>query len=77
MAAEIILYRVISNNLESNHVSRILFLQPSINSGGGMPMGYGGYSSQPMDHQGGYGGPAYGAMGMMGAGSFSGGMPMG
>lgn len=48
-----------------------------MNSGGGMPMGYGGYSSQPMDHQGAYGGASYGAMGMMGAGSFQGGMPMG
>mmetsp|Transcript_11634 Transcript_11634/g.23983 ORF Transcript_11634/g.23983 Transcript_11634/m.23983 type:complete len:319 (-) Transcript_11634:145-1101(-) len=45
--------------------------------GGGMPMGYGGYSSQPMDHQAAYGGASYGAMGMMGASSFQGGMPMG
>jgi hypothetical protein len=49
------------------------------NSGGGMPMGYGGYSSQPMDHQNPYGGAAsaYGSMGMMGANAFQGGMPMG
>jgi hypothetical protein len=45
--------------------------------GGGMPMGYGGYPSQPMDHQGAYGGASYGAMGMMGANSFQSGMPMG
>ena len=48
-----------------------------MNSGGGMPMGYGGYPSQPMDHQGAYGGASYGAMGMMGANSFQSGMPMG
>jgi hypothetical protein len=49
------------------------------NSGGGMPMGYGAYSSQPMDHQNPYGGAAsaYGSMGMMGANAFQGGMPMG
>lgn len=45
--------------------------------GGGMPMAYGGYSSQPMDHQNAYGGASYGSMGMMGANVFQGGMPMG
>jgi len=45
--------------------------------GGGMPMGYGGYSSQPAEHQSAYGGPSYGSMGMMNANAFQGGMPMG
>ena len=42
-----------------------------------MPMGYGGYSSQPMEHQNAYGGASYGSMGLMGANAFQGGMPMG
>mmetsp|Transcript_10103 Transcript_10103/g.23703 ORF Transcript_10103/g.23703 Transcript_10103/m.23703 type:complete len:329 (-) Transcript_10103:220-1206(-) len=45
--------------------------------GAGMPMGYGGYSSQTMDNQNAYGGASYGSMGMMGANAFQGGMPMG
>ena len=40
-------------------------------------MGYGGYSSQPMDQHSAYGGASYGSMGMMGANAFQGGMPMG
>jgi len=45
--------------------------------GGGMPMGYGGYPSQQMEHQNAYGGATYGSMGMIGANPFPGGMPMG
>jgi hypothetical protein len=45
--------------------------------GGGMPMGYGGYSSQPMEHPNAYGGTSYGSMGLMGANAFQGGMAMG
>lgn len=66
-----------ANHSSSLHLSfsKLFILQ--MNSGGGMPMGYGGYPSQPMDHQGAYGGASYGAMGMMGANSFQSGMPMG
>mmetsp|Transcript_14868 Transcript_14868/g.41399 ORF Transcript_14868/g.41399 Transcript_14868/m.41399 type:complete len:332 (+) Transcript_14868:471-1466(+) len=45
--------------------------------GAGVPMGYGSYSSPPMDPQNAYGGASYGSMGMMGANTFQGGMPMG
>lgn len=59
------------------HFSNSERSQSLIYSGGGMPMGYGGYSSQPMDQHSAYGGASYGSMGMMGANAFQGGMPMG
>ena len=54
-----------------------LFSEPHNNISGGMPMGYGGYTSQSMEHQNPYAGASYGSMGMMGANGFQGGMPMG